>query len=77
MSNKACFKKEKFYEGEITYETQISSIKSTRFINTDVLQYPKEKLKIYRVKRVKKDKTYLVDNFLNKLGVITSNNIKI
>jgi hypothetical protein len=78
MSNKVYFKKAKFYEGEITNETEVGSINSTRFITTDdILQYPEEKLKICRVKRVKKDKTYLVDNFLNKLGVITSNNIKI
>jgi len=78
MNHKAYFKKANFYEGEITYETTIGSIKSTRFIDMDdVLQYPREKLKICHIKRVKKDKTYLVNNFLNKLGVTTSNNIKI
>jgi hypothetical protein len=78
MSNKAYFKKAKLYKGEITNETQVGSIISTRFIaSDDVLQYPAEKLKICRLKRAKKDKTYLVNNFLNKLGVITSNNIKI
>jgi len=71
MSHKVYFKKAKFYEGEITYETQIGSINSTRLITTDdVLQYPKKKIKICHVKRVKKDKTYLVKNFLSNIGII-------
>jgi hypothetical protein len=70
MNNKVYFKKAKFYKGEITYETEVGSINNTRFITTDdVLQYPEEKLKICRVKRVKKDKTYVVKNFLSNIGL--------